>query len=79
MPPRAGPFAFFKSDRSRAEGLSQIFISGYLGRISSLLPVVPGGVITGVFAAPVEGGVITLLSPVEGGVITAGDCGAWAD
>ena len=79
MPPHAGPFAFFKTDRSRAEGLSGIFMSDYFGWISSLLPGVPGGVMTGVFAAPVAGGVMTLLSPVDGGVITARDCGAWAD
>jgi len=79
MPPRAGPFAFFKTDRSRTEEVSKIFVTDYFGWISSLFPGEPGGLMIGVFAAPVAGGVMTLLSPVDGGVITAGDCGASAD
>ena len=69
---------FFKTDRSRTEEASRIFVGAYCGLISSLLPGKPGGLMTGIFA-PAAGGVMTLLSPVEGGVITGGDCGASAD
>jgi hypothetical protein len=73
------PIRFSKTDRSETEEPSPFFVRAYFGWISSLLPCAPGGLITGIFAAPVAGGVITLLSPVLGGVMTAGDCGTCAD